>query len=909
MLSGRASELEHDLPYWIFVDALDEYVRTLDSEWVEEINRQSGGELARIFPSFAADSVVTATVLDERYRIHRAVRELLEQLADQTPLVLLLDDLHWADPASVDLVGALLRRPPQASVLVVLAHRQAQISPRLEAALERCHRAGELERVELRRLDEAEVEQLLGPDFPPVLGKRLFEESGGNPFYLEQLARATGSEPQVTPLRSTDAMDGEGSGVPRAVALALTDELATLSAPARSLLEAGAVIGDPFELEFAAAAEAVSESEALSGLDELLMIGLVRRTDAPRRFRFRHPLLRRAVYDATSAEWKSKAHARAARALAAHGQPAVVRARHVEQFALLGDREAIAVLREAADTSAARAPASAARWYRAALRLLPAEPTEERNRMLVQLADVLAGIGEFAESRDTLVALLDRIPAEDRTIRIKLVGDCARVEHLLGRRDDAHRRLLAALKQLPDNATEDATTLLLGLAMDAYYRRDYQGMRDWSARALESAEQLRDRLLEAAAHGIACLAHAYGGDRAGAERHRVEAAAVVDALSDAELAHHLDAAATLGAAELYLDRYPDAVGHLKRGLAVGRATGQGRLFPLLTQELGVTLGLLGRLTEARDHLDGSIEAARMIGDTQSLAWTLMNRAWIALVSGDLDTALQTAEESAELVSSFEESAVSTWSASILGSVLAEAGEPARGLELILDGAGGRELPLLAGDFRVIVQERVVQAWLASGNPVEARAAAARAEVAAAVNGLNLAVAMACRARAAVELAAGDTAAAAELALEAATLSEAIEARVEAARSRTLAGRALIATGKRDEAADQLEAAAAELDACGATRYRDEAERELRRLGRRHHRHRGAGRTDGQDVGTLTPRELEVARLVQERKTNREIAASLFLSEKTVETHLRHIFGKLGVSSRASVARALESESS
>ena len=543
VLSGRASELENDLPYWIFVDALDEYVRTLDSEWVGEIDRRSGGELARIFPSVAENSVAPATVLDERYRVHRAVRELLEQLAEQTPLVLLLDDLHWADPASADLVGALLRRPPQASVLVALAFRRAQISPRLDTALEGCHRARELVRIELSRLDEAEVEQLLGPDFPPSLGKRLFEESGGNPFYLEQLARATGAEPQIARPQSEDAVDGEGSGVPRAVALALTDELATLSTRARSLLEAGAVVGDPFELEFAAAAEAVSESEALFGLDELLMFGLVRRTDAPRRFRFRHPLLRRAVYDATSAEWKSTAHERVARALAANSRPAIVRARHVEQFALLGDREAIAVLREAADASAVRAPASAARWYRAALRLLPADPTDERAKVLVRLADVLAGTGEFAESRDTLVELLDRIPAEDRTMRIKLVGDCARVEHLLGSHDDAHRRLLDALEELPDHATEEETTLLLGLAMDAYYRRDYQGMRDWSARALGSAEQLSNRLLEASARGLSCLAYAYGGQTADADRERIEAAAIVDALGDAELARRLDAAA------------------------------------------------------------------------------------------------------------------------------------------------------------------------------------------------------------------------------------------------------------------------------------------------------------------------------------------------------------------------------
>ena len=100
---------------------------------------------------------------------------------------------------------------------------------------------------------------------------------------------------------------------------------------------------------------------------------------------------------------------------------------------------------------------------------------------------------------------------------------------------------------------------------------------------------------------------------------------------------------------------------------------------------------------------------------------------------------------------------------------------------------------------------------------------------------------------------------------------------------------------------ELEVAAAELDAVRRFPFRGQPERELCRLGRRFHRRHGEAH---QGASTLRAREHEVAQLVVERKTNREIAAELFLSEKTVETHLRHIFGKLGVSSRGAVARAL-----
>jgi DNA-binding CsgD family transcriptional regulator len=89
------------------------------------------------------------------------------------------------------------------------------------------------------------------------------------------------------------------------------------------------------------------------------------------------------------------------------------------------------------------------------------------------------------------------------------------------------------------------------------------------------------------------------------------------------------------------------------------------------------------------------------------------------------------------------------------------------------------------------------------------------------------------------------------------------------------------------------------------RYRAEAERELGRLGHRRHRRTRAGTAGAAGVASLTERELEVARLIVDRKTNAQIAAELFLSPKTVETHVRNLFHKLGVSSRVDVARTVE----
>jgi DNA-binding NarL/FixJ family response regulator len=104
---------------------------------------------------------------------------------------------------------------------------------------------------------------------------------------------------------------------------------------------------------------------------------------------------------------------------------------------------------------------------------------------------------------------------------------------------------------------------------------------------------------------------------------------------------------------------------------------------------------------------------------------------------------------------------------------------------------------------------------------------------------------------------------------------------------------------------ELQRAAHDFEERGALRYRDEAERELRKLGYRIHRRTRPGRADGPGLESLTERELQLARLVADRKTNAEIAAELFLSQKTVETHLRNIFRKVGVSSRVELARTVE----
>ncbi|HJS27952.1 MAG TPA: AAA family ATPase [Actinomycetota bacterium] len=903
VLEGSGSEFEHDLPFSVFVDALDEYIRGLDPEGLAALDDHVRAELAHIFPSLWALADGREVALQhERYRSHRAIRELLERLAEPRPVLLVLDDVQWADSASIELLGALLRRPPAASVLMALGARPHQASERLRATLGRALREAVLNRIELGALSPAEARAILGEAVEAPEAAVLYEESEGNPFYLQQLARALD---RADGSASTDVELSLAIGVPSAVAASLAEELASLSGPARLVLEGAAVAGDPFEPELAAVAAETSEDSTMEAVDELLHLDLIRQTDVPRRFRFRHPLVRRAVYETTRGGWRLGAHERCAEALAARGAAAPVRAHHVERSAREGDAGAATVLREAGEATARLAPDSAARWFGGALRLLPATaPNADRIELLLARAGALAGAGRFADSLEALLEASAVVPERSSVLRTTVVTACAGMERFLGRYEQAHVRLAGALHTLPESASVESVGLLIELTLNEFYRSRFETMHEWAERAVGAARVLGDRPLMAASLAMPALAYAVTGPTETARSHRAEAAALVDELSDDELSRRLDAAAWLGAAELYLDLYAEADAHASRARALARATGQGDPFGLY-QILPRVWYVRGKVAEATELLDGAIEAGRLLGTPPALAGNLFNRSVVAVAVGDLDIALATAEEAFELTSGLDEGFVTAWAAVRLAAVLLETGEPARAVEALLGRAGGGELSLIPGGWRVYCLEVLTRCWLALDRITEAERSVSVAEDIATVVELPLVAAWADRAGAAVALHVGDLANAAERALASADAAQEVGAPIEAALSRTLAGRALARGGQNDRAVAELQRAAATFDACGALRYRQSAEKELGRLGHRPHRRTRPGKTDGAGTESLTGRELQVARLAVDRKTNREIAAELFLSQKTVETHLRNIFHKLDVSSRVDLAHAVE----
>ena len=173
------------MPFGIWIDALDDHVGTLGERKLEALIGERVAELARVLPS-AGPGASAGGLQDERFHAYRAVRALLQRLAMGHPVVLMLDDVHWADDASLELIAHLLRRPPPAPVLIALAFRAGQVPNSLLAALDQAARDGLVSEIGLGPLTEAEAGVLLGAPALPAI----YRQSGGNPFYLEELARA-----------------------------------------------------------------------------------------------------------------------------------------------------------------------------------------------------------------------------------------------------------------------------------------------------------------------------------------------------------------------------------------------------------------------------------------------------------------------------------------------------------------------------------------------------------------------------------------------------------------------------------------------------------------------------------------------------------------------------------------------
>ncbi|QFG20477.1 LuxR family transcriptional regulator [Actinomadura sp. WMMB 499] len=913
-LAGRAAEFEQEMPFGAVVDALDDRLE----DGVPELSEAQLRLLGTVFPALSGPAAEPLPAGGDpvsrvaRYQLHRTVRHLLEQLAAPSGLVLILDDLHWADDATVELLDHLVRHPPRARVLVAAAYRPAQASPRLAALVDAAGPQGT--RMPVDPLTQGEVEEFLGPRVSTARCEALYKASGGNPFYLEALARM--GHDDAAAVDGTDWREGVAdlTEVPAAVRTALRVELSALPPEALLLARGAAVAADFFEPALAAAAAELDEAGALAALDVLTAHDVVR-AGSGGRFKFRHPLVRHVAYASTAAGWRLAAHERVAVRLAELGAPATVRAHHVVRSAKFGDRRAVATLVEAARSVGQQAPGTAAFWLEAALDLLPDEPAAgegagpDRTELLLELAHVQAVSGHAEEGRETARTLLALLPEDDTVRRARTVQLCAVMDRQVGRIHEARALVLDELRRIPDRQTPEAVLLRIRLVADRIQKIDTRGSQAVLDTIPESAPEWGAGLTAAVASMRPMVSHARG-ETAEAIAYALAADERFSAAADTDFADCLDCVTWLVWAELFLGMYDSALRHVDRLVAIARRTGQLYILGYMLAGRARALSLLGRFEEAATAADEATAVGRDLRSPEVIAYGATQRCLIASWTGEHEPALAAGDEAVGCDTGSGE----WWThmAPVARAfAMINAGKPAEGAAALIaacsTGPGGL-------DFGTLTACAESLAWVRAGQD-DADDAATWADIAEelanpALEG-DAGLGRLARAHA---VRVTDPGRAAGIAGEAAALLGAAGRRAEAGRAELTAGIAHAAAGERAPALERLRGAAEIFDACGMRDLHAQAVREQRRLGVRVPVARsggGPGKSGraGKDAGDapfgLSPREREIAGLVAEGCSNQQIAERLYLSVRTVETHLTRVFAKIGVSSRVGVATAMQ----
>jgi DNA-binding CsgD family transcriptional regulator len=548
-------------PYGPFATALDHLVRSVEPETLRRHLGSAGGELTRLLPGLTERAgelaePVAGDADTERHRLHTAVTDLLVGISSEAPLLLVLEDLHWADPSTLQLTRHLVRSGAFARMLIVATFRDAEadVPAELAEALVDLYRSEGVARIRLGGLSEGEIEEFVrlttGVDPTPELTATVGALTGGNAFLMTELWRelVDGDAVAIGPSHATLARPAAELGVPTSVREVVNQRLSRLGGEAIKVLELAAVIGPGFELATVRKASGVPEGTLLDAVDAAVRSGLlVEQPGHGLAYRFAHELVRRAVEDRLSAARKAETHLRIAEALeqgwSTTDSRAVLAAlahHYAAGAAVGGVEQAVAYGLLAAESAVgALAFAEAAERFRTALELGVRDP-HERAGVMLQLGDAwhraghadgaLEAFARTAELARTLgdtdvlaqaaigfeeacwrpaildpaaVDLLDEavaaLPPEDSALRAKVLAGLARALDLRGQ---SGRAALARDESIAmSRRREDGRTLGATLAM-SYWSRGSSTNEQVNAmlsEALELGRELDDVEIESEA--------------------------------------------------------------------------------------------------------------------------------------------------------------------------------------------------------------------------------------------------------------------------------------------------------------------------------------------------------------------------------------------------------------------------
>jgi DNA-binding SARP family transcriptional activator/tetratricopeptide (TPR) repeat protein len=328
VLAGRAPE-ESLVPYQPFLEALRHYVAWAPIEDLRATAREYGAEVARLVPELRrrVPELAPGEPAEpdtERYRLFEAVVGLLGAIARRAPVLLVLDDLHWADRPTLLLLRHLARAAEPRRLLILLAYRAIEVLPAgFAAMLADLHRERLLAELSIGGLSESETAELVllrtGEAPAAAFVHALHGETEGNPLFVEEIIRHL-AEAGVRPAEAQPG-DLQRFGLPEGVKQVIARRLARFDASATEWLRTAAVIGRDFDSRLLERVLGIDEDAFLDALEQALESGLVRESSArPGSYSFSHALIREVLYESMSAPRRSRIHRRVGEALEADGR-------------------------------------------------------------------------------------------------------------------------------------------------------------------------------------------------------------------------------------------------------------------------------------------------------------------------------------------------------------------------------------------------------------------------------------------------------------------------------------------------------------------------------------------------------------------------------------------------------------
>jgi DNA-binding CsgD family transcriptional regulator len=937
---GRAYEVETGIPFALFSDALLPLLKRLEPSSLSVLTRGGAAELAYLFPALGSggerERVASGVdAADLKARLLWNFSQFLGRYAAKQPLCIVLENLQWADASSLELLHFVARQITGQRIVLIATYNdtEADINPVLRTTEQSLLRLAVASRCRLEPLSQAQVAEMLqalfavDPASVRPFTALLYGWTRGNPFFLEETLksliesgalRRESSDPQWhKPPKRTDARwigwEVESLQLPATVRDAVAMRLDRLSQGAREIANLAAVIGTSITFERLHAISSIGKDELVASLDELSAQRIIEErldTGAGTSYDFTHPMLQQVTYGALGDARARLLHASIGEALEAYyGKRALSHAGELalhfsraHSFAPKAVRYLSAAGQAALDSYANR---EAAAYLGSALQQIDAgdEDAPERDDVVRGLARARQRLGDYDGALE-LWSIARKKAIEDDDL-----SALASIEHRMGlacywsgRYDDALVHYAAGLIA-GEGSADKAAVVRLHLAkgiclqdlghLDAA-KAEVEG-------ALAAAEQSGNQVLLARAHRALLLLYAWTGPESIARKHGERAMALAESSGDLMLAWTAhwgmgllagltsDAPAVaahlvecerleeklrspllpLWTAEISI-QYSSSLGEWDTGIAIGERTialaqalGQRTLLPRLLVWTGLIYLWRGDLVKAKSYFDRAWELSGAARDSiehvdiPSVVPAHIGLAQYHLETGNYAEAIRVGEAGLAIA---DRSGYVAWSLQWLLPVVGEAALWTRDVER------------------------------ATMHCTRMRRDAARHN-----NRVGLAVADACDGLL-LFFRDKDYPRAQQLFQSAIDSLEAIPYPDTVARVRRALGVTLKDSGDREGAIRELRKAHDIFAHLGAAGSLSKIREELRKMGVR-----PPARSVSSGAAGLTGRELEIARMVAQRQSNKEIGTALDISARTVSTHVSNIFVKLGVASRGELA--------